>query len=109
MKITLAAIKKLAESRPSDPELEDAYLRISIRGGGCSGMSYHMEWDNRAVKMGVDKILFADEFLIVIDPKSALFLEKVELDYSEELNNSGFQWNNPSAKRTCGCGSSFGV
>jgi len=84
------------------------HLRVGVKGGGCSGLSYSMDFD--------DKIESTDETVeingglkVVIDIKSLLYLYGTELDYSDGLNGKGFQWGNPNASRECGCGSSFAV
>lgn len=80
-------------------------LRISVLGAGCSGMSYKLGWETE-LKAG--EICFPfEKFQIVIDKRSMLFIEGLELDYSDGLNGTGFIFNNPLAKRVCGCGSSF--
>jgi len=91
---------------------EDQRLRIAVAGGGCSGLSYNMSFES----MGEDTrpgdmalISPDDKVLIIIDGKSALFLDEVTLHYNGGLNGKGFEFNNPKAKTTCGCGSSFGV
>lgn len=107
MTITRGALDKLAELKTNP----DDVLNISILGFGCSGLGYKMEWQD--CKVSYDKQIcayFEDiPIIVVTDNKSALFLEDVELDYNGGLNGTGFVWNNPKAKRVCGCGSSFSV
>ncbi len=80
------------------------YLRISLKGGGCSGFMYDYEFvDSTAEK---DKVFEFDDVKICIDIKSYLFLSGMEIDYEEDLLKSGLVFNVPSAKRTCGCGES---
>lgn len=106
MKITDRAIQKLIEYRPSSEDV----LSVTILGGGCSGMSYKMEW---IIKSNTyDKVLFTDQnsgLKVVTNSRSGLFLEEAELDFTDGLNGKGFEWNNPIAKRVCGCGESFSV
>ena len=83
------------------------FLRVSVVGGGCSGLTYKLEFDNQ-VKEG-DKIFEDKGIKIVCDRKSFLYLVGTELDFSDGLNGKGFQFNNPNASRTCGCGESFSV
>ncbi len=83
-----------------------AQLRVMVIGGGCSGMSYKLGFDADAVP-AQDKLFEQDGVRIVTDPKSYLYLAGTELDFSDGLNGTGFVFNNPNAKRTCGCGSSF--
>jgi iron-sulfur cluster assembly protein len=77
-----------------------------VVGGGCSGLSYKLSWDE--IKDN-DRKTLVDDVTLVIDPKSFLFIQGIELDFTDDLNNGGFRWNNPNAKRSCGCGSSFSV
>lgn len=82
-------------------------LRVKVVGGGCSGLSYAMEFTDY---LDLNDCLFwQDGMAYAVDNKSWLFLRDVEIDYSDGLNGKGFTYNNPSSKRTCGCGSSFGV
>ncbi|XP_022132408.1 iron-sulfur assembly protein IscA, chloroplastic isoform X2 [Momordica charantia] len=86
---------------------EDLCLRIGVRQGGCSGMSYTMEFENRANARPDDSIIEYNGFVIVCDPKSLLFLFGMQLDYSDALIGGGFSFKNPNATQTCGCGKSF--
>jgi iron-sulfur cluster assembly protein len=87
----------------------DSYhLRVGVKGGGCSGLSYVMDFDNTIES--TDEIVEVDGGLkVVIDRKSVLYLYGTELKYSDGLNGKGFQWENPNASRTCGCGESFAL
>ena len=102
IKITDRALAKLNSIK----EIDKA-LRIAVIGGGCSGMSYNMKWITVGETTLQDKVLPFGDISVVVDPKSSLFLNNVELDYKEDLNDSGFKWTNPSAQKTCGCGNSF--
>ncbi len=82
-------------------------LRVGVKGGGCSGLSYSLGFDKEA-REG-DKILTIDGVQLFIDPKSLFYLSGTQLDYTDGLNGRGFVFNNPNASKTCGCGSSFGV
>jgi len=82
-------------------------LRVGVKGGGCSGLSYSLGFDKEA-REG-DKIITKDGVQLFVDPKSLFYLSGTELDYTDGLNGKGFVFNNPSAAKTCGCGSSFGV
>ncbi|KAK6924165.1 FeS cluster biogenesis [Dillenia turbinata] len=86
---------------------EDLCLRIGVRQGGCSGMSYTMEFEQRANARPDDSIIEYNGFVIVCDPKSLLFLFGMQLDYSDALIGGGFSFKNPNATQTCGCGKSF--
>jgi len=83
-------------------------LRVGVKGGGCSGLSYVMDFDDKIES--TDEIVEVDGGLkVVIDRKSVLYLYGTELNYSDGLNGKGFQWENPNASRTCGCGESFAL
>ncbi len=83
------------------------FLRVGVVGGGCSGLSYKMDFDNEVKPM--DQV-FADKGIkIVCDLKSFLYLVNTELEFSDGLNGKGFYFNNPNASRSCGCGESFAV
>ncbi|MQL96497.1 hypothetical protein Taro_029176 [Colocasia esculenta] len=86
---------------------EDLYLRIGVKQGGCSGMSYTMDFENRSNMRPDDSIIEYDGFTIVCDPKSLLFLYGMQLDFSDALIGGGFAFKNPNASQTCGCGKSF--
>ncbi|MCU0360996.1 MAG: iron-sulfur cluster assembly accessory protein [Bacteroidia bacterium] len=91
-----------AENRPLD-----TFIRVGVEGGGCSGLSYKLEFDNQ-LKEGDQQ--FEDKGIkIVVDRKSFLYLVGTELEYSGGLNGKGFVFINPNANRTCGCGESFSV
>lgn len=90
------------ENRPAD-----SFIRVGVQGGGCSGLSYVLEFDNQLREH--DKVFEDKGIRIVCDRKSFLYLVGTELDYSGGINGKGFQFNNPNASRTCGCGESFGV
>lgn len=86
---------------------EDYFIRVSVVGGGCSGLSYKLDFDNES-KEG-DQVFESNGQKIVCDMKSFLYLCGTELDFTDGLNGKGFQFNNPNASRTCGCGESFAV
>jgi len=83
-------------------------LRVGVKGGGCSGLSYTMDFDDKIEP--TDEVVQVDGGLkVVIDRKSLLYLYGTQLTYSDGLNGKGFQWVNPNASRTCGCGESFSL
>ncbi|XP_057806962.1 iron-sulfur assembly protein IscA, chloroplastic [Salvia miltiorrhiza] len=86
---------------------EDLCLRIGVKQGGCSGMSYTMEFESKANTRPDDSVMEYNGFNIVCDPKSLLFLYGMQLDYSDALIGGGFNFKNPNATQTCGCGKSF--
>lgn len=91
-----------------DSELgSDYFLRVSVKGGGCSGLSYNLDFDNEE-KTG-DQFFEDRGIRIALDMKSFLYLAGTELDFSDGLNGKGFNFVNPNASRTCGCGESFSV
>ena len=83
------------------------FLRVSVKGGGCSGLSYNLDFDNE-IKKG-DQIFEDKGVKLALDMKSFLYLAGTELDFSDGLNGKGFNFHNPNASRTCGCGESFSV
>lgn len=80
-------------------------LRVGVKGGGCSGLSYVLGFDSEA--RPVDKIFEMHGIRIFVDPKSLFFLSGTELDFQDGLNGKGFVFSNPNATKTCGCGNSF--
>jgi iron-sulfur cluster assembly protein len=104
--ITDKAVKEVVRLKEADPSAKAAMLRVQVVGGGCSGMSYKLGFENEAPKP-TDKVFEKDGVQVVIDTKSYLFLAGTELDFTDGLNGQGFVFKNPNAKRTCGCGSSF--
>ena len=82
-------------------------LRVSVKGGGCSGLSYVLGFD--ADPKETDKVMEMHGMRVFVDPKSLFHISGTVLDYSDGLNGKGFIFQNPKAARTCGCGSSFGV
>lgn len=104
--LTETAVSKVKEILGSQ-EPKPAGLRISVVGGGCSGFSYSMAFEN-APNM-LDKTYSYDGLKVFIDQASMLYLDGASVDYVETLEGSGFKFNNPQVKSTCGCGSSFSV
>jgi iron-sulfur cluster assembly accessory protein len=82
-------------------------LRVAVVGGGCSGFSYHMAFENS--ENPTDNVYEFDGLKIFVDQMSEMYLEGVSIDYIETLEGAGFKFNNPNVKSTCGCGSSFSV
>jgi len=106
------AMKRLRELRAKQKD-QDAFmvLRMGVRNGGCSGLSYVMDFATEDDVQEDDEIdeYTAEKLRCVVDAKSMLYLYGLELDYSEELIGGGFKFFNPNAEESCGCGSSFGV
>ncbi|MCO6466835.1 MAG: iron-sulfur cluster assembly accessory protein [Bradyrhizobiaceae bacterium] len=105
--ITKKAIAQVKELRAQNGIPDDHGLRVGVKGGGCSGLSYTLGFD--AASNETDLVLDADGIKVLIDSKSMFYLMGVTLDFSDGLMGRGFVFNNPSATKTCGCGSSFGV
>jgi len=82
-------------------------LRVAVVGGGCSGFSYHMAFENQV--NGTDNVYEFDGLKVLVDQMSEMYLDGVEIDYVETLEGAGFKFGNPNVKSTCGCGSSFAV
>ena len=86
---------------------ENKLLRIGVKGGGCSGLMYYMDFNDEYrpddIKIQIENIT------VILDPKSALYLKGTEVDFSDGLNGTGFVYNNPKAQRSCGCNMSFSV
>jgi iron-sulfur cluster assembly protein len=108
IKITETALEHLKDVM-KDEGIGDGthFLRVGVKGGGCSGLSYVMDFDTDITDM--DEVIDLPELKVVIDKKSVLYLFGTELQYSSGLNGKGFQWVNPNASRTCGCGESFSL
>ena len=83
------------------------YVRVSVSSGGCSGLSYNLDFDNQ--QLSTDKIFENNGITLLVDEKSYLYLIGTTLGYSGGLNGKGFVFNNPNAARTCGCGESFSL
>lgn len=86
---------------------EEAYIRVGVKGGGCSGLLYDLDFDNEV--KDEDKVFEDNGVRILVDKKSFLYLAGTTLEYSGGLNGKGFSFVNPNANRTCGCGESFAI
>ena len=82
-------------------------LRVAVVGGGCSGFSYHMAFDN--AENPSDNVYEFEGLKVLVDQMSEMYLDGVQIDYIESIEGAGFKFNNPNVKSTCGCGSSFSV
>ena len=101
--VTENAVKRLKGVMATDGK-EDHFLRMSVEGGGCSGMTYKMDFENE--KGEFDKEFESNGLTIICDLKSWLYLKDIEVDYSDDLLNGGFKIKNPNAELTGGCGTS---
>jgi len=104
--LTEAAIKKVKEVMDQQNP-KPAALRVGVQGGGCSGFSYALKFEDNGVAGPMDNVLNLDGLIVLVDNISGMYLEGCEIDYLETLEASGFKFNNPNVKSTCGCGSSF--
>ena len=105
--LTETALKHVLALR--EKQGKDLYLRVGVRQGGCSGMSYMMDFEDPSKVREDDQVFDYDGFKIICDPKSMLYLYGLVLDYSDAMIGGGFQFTNPNASQSCGCGKSFGV
>ena len=110
--ITGPAMKQL--SRLCKEQGDDQVLRVGVRSGGCSGMSYTMDFVSSSEIQEQDEVyeyssVDGGAFQVVCDPKSLLYIYGMQLDFSTDLIGGGFNFANPNATQTCGCGSSFSV
>lgn len=103
--LTPKAVEKVKEIM-AQQEPAPGGLRLAVVGGGCSGFSYSMQFDGGSAQ---DKKYDFEGVQVFVDPMSLMYLEGVEVDFLETLEGSGFKFNNPNVKHTCGCGSSFQV
>jgi iron-sulfur cluster assembly protein len=103
--ITRKAITQVKEIKAQNNIPDDHGLRVGVKGGGCSGMSYTLGFDQAARES--DLVLNVEDVNVFIDAKSMFYLMGMTLDYSDGLMGKGFTFNNPNATKTCGCGSSF--
>ena len=106
--LTDRALDKLVSLMIEDgvsPETHN--LRVGVVGGGCSGLSYTMKFDDRVDTS--DTLIDLESIKVCINKLSLLYLAGTELDYQDGLNGKGFEWRNPNATRTCGCGESFSL
>jgi iron-sulfur cluster assembly protein len=108
IKVSETAKKKVVELMTDDGfNAMTDYVRVGVKSGGCSGLSYDLTFDNK--KEENDKVFEENNVKIIIDKKSFLYLVGTTLEYSGGLNGKGFVFNNPNANRTCGCGESFSL
>jgi iron-sulfur cluster assembly accessory protein len=104
IELTTKAVEKVKEILARQ-EPQPQGLRVSVVGGGCSGFSYQMNFENES--NGIDKIFEFDGLKVFVDQASLMYLNGTKIDYVETLEGAGFKFDNPNVKTTCGCGSSF--
>ena len=102
-----SAREKIYEIKETQHLSDDFFIRVSVTSGGCSGLTYNMDFDNESKPN--DQIFDDNGVKVVTDLKSFLYLCNTTLEFSGGLNGKGFYFNNPNASRTCGCGESFAV
>jgi len=106
--VTDKAVQAIRDCMADEQRSVDAaYLRVAVKGGGCSGLMYNLAIVDD--KSDDDTLIEIDDVRILVDKKSKLFLHGLTLDYTSGLNGKGFVFSNPNAKGTCGCGESFTV
>lgn len=105
--VTEKAKERIIELRQQEGRTTEHNIRVSVKGGGCSGLMYDLNFDEQIKP--VDQVFEDKGIKILVDKKSLLYLAGTTLDFSDGLNGKGFQFINPNASRTCGCGESFAV
>jgi iron-sulfur cluster assembly protein len=105
--ITDKAADEIGKIKTENNIPENHFLRVGVKGGGCSGLSYMLAFEGE--QRSGDIIIERKGVKVVVDERSLMYLQGTTLDYTDGLNGRGFVFNNPAATRTCGCGSSFGV
>ncbi len=102
--LTKGAIDEIKRLSLANSDTSKSFLRIGVKGGGCAGFSYILDFDS---KQEGDDEFDIDGVKVVMNIAHSLYLEGIEIDYQDGLNNRGFIYNNPNATKTCGCGTSF--
>ncbi|MGF1533141.1 MAG: HesB/IscA family protein [Bernardetiaceae bacterium] len=108
IQITDQAKNKILNLRAQEGFTDNHHIRVSVKGGGCSGLMYDLSYDAQ-IEEAQDKVFEDKGIKILVDKRSMLYLLGTTLDFSDGLNGKGFQFINPNASRTCGCGESFAV
>ncbi len=106
IKVSDNAKKQAIRLMEDEGQIND-FIRVGVKGGGCSGLMYELDFDNQITD--TDKVIEDNGIKVVVDKKSYLYLLGTELDFSGGLNGKGFVFSNPNADRTCGCGESFSL
>ena len=105
--VTESALQQIRKIKEESNIPQDYSLRVSVKGGGCSGFTYNLGFDGETTDS--DTIIQYEDVKIAVDGKSLFYLTGTELDYTDGLNGKGFVFSNPNASKTCGCGESFAV
>lgn len=103
------ALSRINEIRQQQEVPLDSYLKVSVVSGGCSGLTYNLDFETEGNPSEQDQVFERDGVKIWIDMRSFLYLAGTELDYTDGLEGQGFHFHNPNASRTCSCGESFSV
>jgi iron-sulfur cluster assembly protein len=106
IEITPKAIEQIKVISEKENSEGSKGLRLAVSGGGCSGLSYKIEFSEQKER---DNVLYFEDIKVLIDPKSVIYLKGIILDFKDGLNGKGFVFDNPNAKNTCGCGESFSI
>ncbi len=107
IKVRDSARDKIFSLLEAEGKDQTSFVRVGVKGGGCSGLMYELEFDSDQEEE--DKLIEDNNIKILVDKKSVLYLVGTELDFSDGLNGKGFSFTNPNASRTCGCGESFSI
>ena len=107
IRMTPAAAAEIKRLMAREENSAEVMLRVGVKGGGCSGLSYDMSFDRE--KGEYDKTMGCDGVTLVVDAKSLLYMAGTTIDFSSEILSGGFRFSNPKATRGCGCGTSFSV
>ncbi len=105
--LTPAAVGEVRRLMNEQKLGDDAVLRVGVKGGGCGGLTYRMEFDTAVAES--DRKLEFDGLTVVVDAKSLVYMDGTTIDFSRELLTGGFKFDNPMSSRSCGCGTSFSV
>ncbi|OAN60834.1 heme biosynthesis protein HemY [Balneola sp. EhC07] len=103
------AIKRIDEIRTEQNVPKDAFLKVGVISGGCSGLTYDLDFDSDVEPQENDKVFELNGMKVLVDMRSFLYLAGTELDYTDGLEGEGFHFHNPNASRTCSCGESFSI
>ena len=103
------AIKRIDEIRTEQNVPKDAFLKVGVVSGGCSGLTYDLDFDSDVEPQENDKVFELNGMKVLVDMRSFLYLAGTELDYTDGLEGEGVHFHNPNASRTCSCGESFSI
>ncbi len=103
------AIQRINEIRSEKGISSDSYLKVGVESGGCSGLTYNLDFESKEQPGEQDQVFEKDGLKVWVDMRSFLYLAGTELDYTDGLEGQGFHFHNPNASRTCSCGESFSI